>query len=42
MQLHKDWSIPAVTAGFVAVLISYSGPWQSSSRRPRARKSPPP
>jgi benzoate membrane transport protein len=26
MQLHKDWSIPAVTAGFVAVLISYSGP----------------
>lgn len=26
MQLHKDWSIPAVTAGFVAVLISYAGP----------------
>lgn len=26
MQLHKDWSIPALTAGFVAVLISYSGP----------------
>ncbi|QTF93279.1 benzoate/H(+) symporter BenE family transporter [Halomonas sp. BM-2019] len=26
MQLHKDWSIPAVAAGFVAVLISYSGP----------------
>ncbi|MGM1054093.1 MAG: benzoate/H(+) symporter BenE family transporter [Pseudomonadota bacterium] len=26
MQLHKDWSIPAITAGFVAVLISYSGP----------------
>ena len=26
MQLYKDWSIPAVTAGFVAVLISYSGP----------------
>jgi benzoate membrane transport protein len=26
MQLHKDWSVPAITAGFVAVLISYSGP----------------
>ncbi|SFU67663.1 benzoate/H(+) symporter BenE family transporter [Halomonas korlensis] len=26
MQLHKDWSVPAVTAGFVAVLVSYSGP----------------
>lgn len=26
MQLHKDWSIPAVTAGFLAVLISYAGP----------------
>ncbi|MFC3282014.1 benzoate/H(+) symporter BenE family transporter [Litchfieldella rifensis] len=26
MRLHKDWSIPAVTAGFVAVLVSYSGP----------------
>ena len=26
MQLHKDWSIPALTAGFVAVLISYAGP----------------
>ncbi|WP_445003878.1 benzoate/H(+) symporter BenE family transporter [Halomonas mongoliensis] len=26
MQLNKDWSIPAVTAGFVAVLISYAGP----------------
>lgn len=26
MQLFKDASIPAVTAGFVAVLISYSGP----------------
>ncbi|MBT2771201.1 benzoate/H(+) symporter BenE family transporter [Halomonas sp. ISL-60] len=25
-QLHRDWSIPAITAGFVAVLISYSGP----------------
>ena len=26
MQLHKDWSVPAITAGFVAVLVSYSGP----------------
>ncbi|APE30508.1 benzoate transporter [Halomonas aestuarii] len=26
MQLLKDWSIPAITAGFVAVLVSYSGP----------------
>lgn len=26
MRIHKDWSIPAITAGFVAVLISYSGP----------------
>lgn len=26
MQLYKDWSIPAVAAGFVAVLISYAGP----------------
>lgn len=26
MQLYKDWSIPAITAGFVAVLVSYSGP----------------
>lgn len=26
MQLLKDASIPAVTAGFVAVLVSYSGP----------------
>ncbi|MCK0769551.1 MULTISPECIES: benzoate/H(+) symporter BenE family transporter [Chromohalobacter] len=26
MSLRKDWSIPAVTAGFVAVLVSYSGP----------------
>ncbi|HDZ47867.1 hypothetical protein LCGC14_0106330 [marine sediment metagenome] len=26
MQFHKDLSIPAITAGFVAVLISYSGP----------------
>lgn len=26
MPLHRDWSIPAVTAGFVAVLISYAGP----------------
>jgi benzoate membrane transport protein len=26
MQFHKDWSIPAITAGFVAVLVSYSGP----------------
>ncbi|SEM19913.1 benzoate/H(+) symporter BenE family transporter [Halomonas daqiaonensis] len=26
MRLNKDWSIPAVTAGFVAVLVSYSGP----------------
>nr|WP_298058109.1 benzoate/H(+) symporter BenE family transporter [uncultured Halomonas sp.] len=25
-QLQKDLSIPAITAGFVAVLISYSGP----------------
>lgn len=25
-QLQKDMSIPAITAGFVAVLISYSGP----------------
>lgn len=26
MRFHKDWSIPAITAGFVAVLVSYSGP----------------
>ncbi|MGM0984989.1 MAG: benzoate/H(+) symporter BenE family transporter [Pseudomonadota bacterium] len=26
MRLHKDWSIAAVIAGFVAVLVSYSGP----------------
>lgn len=26
MALHKDWSVPALAAGFVAVLISYSGP----------------
>jgi len=26
MSLRKDWSLPAVTAGFVAVLVSYSGP----------------
>jgi benzoate membrane transport protein len=26
MQLYKDASIPAITAGFVAVLVSYSGP----------------
>ena len=26
MQLHKDWSVPAITAGFVAVLVSFSGP----------------
>lgn len=26
MRLHKDWSISAITAGFVAVLVSYSGP----------------
>ncbi len=26
MRIYKDWSIPAITAGFVAVLISYSGP----------------
>lgn len=26
MRLHKDASIPAITAGFVAVLVSYSGP----------------
>ena len=25
-QLQKDLSIPAITAGFVAVLVSYSGP----------------
>lgn len=25
-QLQKDLSISAITAGFVAVLISYSGP----------------
>jgi len=24
--MFKDWSIPAITAGFVAVLVSYSGP----------------
>ncbi|SFH32173.1 benzoate/H(+) symporter BenE family transporter [Modicisalibacter xianhensis] len=24
--MFKDWSLPAVTAGFLAVLISYSGP----------------
>ncbi|WP_312845190.1 benzoate/H(+) symporter BenE family transporter [Vreelandella populi] len=26
MQFHKDLSIPAIAAGFVAVLVSYSGP----------------
>ncbi|NTV72094.1 MAG: benzoate/H(+) symporter BenE family transporter [Azonexaceae bacterium] len=26
MTLNKDWSISAITAGFLAVLISYSGP----------------
>ncbi|HET8789753.1 MAG TPA: benzoate/H(+) symporter BenE family transporter [Modicisalibacter sp.] len=26
MQLHRDWSVSAVTAGFLAVLISYAGP----------------
>ncbi|UYG03321.1 benzoate/H(+) symporter BenE family transporter [Halomonas sp. LR3S48] len=26
MSLRQDWSLPAVTAGFVAVLISYAGP----------------
>ncbi|WP_136247441.1 benzoate/H(+) symporter BenE family transporter [Halomonas borealis] len=26
MRCFKDWSIPAVTAGFVAVLVSYAGP----------------
>lgn len=26
MRIHKDWSVPAITAGFVAVLVSYSGP----------------
>ncbi|MED5500996.1 MAG: benzoate/H(+) symporter BenE family transporter [Pseudomonadota bacterium] len=26
MQLHRDWSVSAVTAGFMAVLISYAGP----------------
>lgn len=26
MKLHRDWSISAITAGFVAVLVSYSGP----------------
>lgn len=26
MRLFQDWSIPAVTAGFVAVLVSYAGP----------------
>ncbi|WP_136065798.1 benzoate/H(+) symporter BenE family transporter [Modicisalibacter radicis] len=26
MRRFKDWSIPAVTAGFVAVLVSYAGP----------------
>ncbi|PWW32856.1 benzoate/H(+) symporter BenE family transporter [Chromohalobacter israelensis] len=26
MSLRRDWSISAVTAGFVAVLVSYSGP----------------
>ncbi|RTR06492.1 benzoate/H(+) symporter BenE family transporter [Halomonas nitroreducens] len=26
MRLHQDWSLPAVTAGFVAVLVSYAGP----------------
>jgi benzoate membrane transport protein len=26
MMLTKDWSISAITAGFLAVLISYSGP----------------
>lgn len=25
-MLHKDWSLSALTAGFLAVLISYSGP----------------
>ncbi|MBB3232144.1 benzoate/H(+) symporter BenE family transporter [Halomonas stenophila] len=26
MRLHQDCSLPAVTAGFVAVLVSYAGP----------------
>ncbi|SDL23481.1 benzoate membrane transport protein [Modicisalibacter muralis] len=26
MPLHRDWSVSAVTAGFLAVLISYAGP----------------
>lgn len=26
MRIHKDWSVPSITAGFVAVLVSYSGP----------------
>lgn len=26
MQLHRDWSVSATTAGFLAVLISYAGP----------------
>jgi benzoate membrane transport protein len=25
-MLRRDWSVPAVTAGFLAVLISYAGP----------------
>ena len=25
-MLRKDWSISAIAAGFLAVLISYSGP----------------
>jgi len=25
-MIHKDWSVSAITAGFLAVLISYSGP----------------
>jgi len=25
-MIHKDWSVSAITTGFLAVLISYSGP----------------
>ena len=39
MQLHKDWSVPAITAGFVAVLVSYSGPLAIFFKRLRALTS---
>lgn len=36
--LKDDWSISATVAGFLAVLISYSGPLIIFSRRPSRHK----